>query len=59
MRDVVTGQGVTPHFADKLSGEVRGLPLSPPLRTQHESFQLTALKPYFKRDLTWVLCTCL
>ncbi len=42
-----------------LSGEVRGSPLSPPLRTQHESFQLTALKPYFKRDLTWVLCTCL
>jgi len=41
-----------------MSGEVRGSPLSPPLRTQHESFQLTALKPYFKR-VTWVLCTCL
>ncbi len=32
-----------------LSGKVQESPPSPPLRTQHESFQLTTLKPYFKQ----------
>ena len=38
------------------SGKVRASPLSPPLRTVHETFALTRLKPYFKRDLTWIYC---
>jgi hemolysin activation/secretion protein len=41
------------------SGKVRASPLSPPLRTGHESFQLIRLKPYFKLvDLVFE-CTCL
>jgi len=42
-----------------LSGEIRESPLSPPLGTVRETFALTRLKAYFRRDLTWVLCTCL
>jgi L-amino acid N-acyltransferase len=42
-----------------LSGKVRASPLSPPLRTVHESFQLTRLKPYFKLVDLVLVCTCL
>jgi hypothetical protein len=41
------------------SGEVRASPLSPPLRTGHESFQLIRLKPYFKLENLDLECTCL
>ncbi|MEH2319149.1 hypothetical protein [Nostoc sp.] len=41
------------------SGKVRASPLSPPLRTQHESFPLTALKPYFQPVSTWILINVL
>ncbi|MEZ2280597.1 MAG: hypothetical protein ACBR12_27220, partial [Microcoleus sp.] len=47
-----------PEYFYPLSGKVRESPLSPPLGTVRETFALTRLKPYFKRDLTWVLCTC-
>jgi hypothetical protein len=38
----------------RLSAEIGASPLRTRLRTQHESFPLTALKPYFKRS-TWIL----
>jgi len=36
------------------SGQIGGSPLRTALRTVHETFALTRLKPYFKR-LTWLL----
>ena len=42
------------------SGKVWGLLPAPPLRTVHETFALTRLKPYFKlSNLDFDVCTCL
>jgi hypothetical protein len=43
----------------KTLGKVQASPLSPPLRTGHESFQLIRLKPYFKLEDLDLRCTCL
>jgi hypothetical protein len=40
------------------SGKVQESPLSPPLRTGHETFALIRLKPYFKRVNLVFECSC-
>jgi predicted aspartyl protease len=51
--------GFTSFLSLPMSGKVQASPLSPPLRTVHETFALTRLKPYFKLENLDFECTCL
>ena len=53
------GNGSGVIIAKEGSGKVQASPLSPPLRTVHETFALTRLKPYFKLENLDFECTCL